>query len=113
MAVLNKTSLKALFETGDTLLESSFIDLIDSFADTTFETVAKSLGAFPYTINYTSGRVSSIVYTLPGPVTITKTINYTGTQVTSIVLSGATPSGIQLTKTLTYTGNNVTGVAYS
>jgi hypothetical protein len=79
----------------------------------TFETVSQSLSAYPATINYSSSRVSTIVYTLPGPTTITKTINYTGDKVTSIVLSGATPSGISLTKTLTYTGDNVTGVAYS
>jgi hypothetical protein len=79
----------------------------------TFETVSQSLGSHPHTINYSSGQISSIVYTLPGPTTITKTINYTGDRVTSIVLSGATPSGISLTKTLTYTGDNLTGVSYS
>jgi hypothetical protein len=80
---------------------------------TTFETVSQSLGSFPHAINYSSGRISSIVYTLPGPTTITKTINYTGDRVTSIVLSGETPAGISLTKTFTYTGENITGVSYS
>lgn len=79
----------------------------------TFETVSQSLGAYPATINYESDRISSIVYTLPGPTTITKTINYTGERVTSIVLSGATPAGISLTKTFTYTGDNITGISYS
>jgi hypothetical protein len=79
----------------------------------TFETVNRNLSAYPHAINYASGRISSIVYTLSGPTTITKTINYTGDRVTSIVLSGATPSGISLTKTITYTGDNITGVAYS
>jgi hypothetical protein len=78
-----------------------------------FETVSKSLASFPYTITYSSGRISTIVYTLPNNSTITKTINYTGDKVTSVVLSGATPSGIQLTKTLTYTGDNITEVSYS
>lgn len=78
-----------------------------------FETVSQSLSAFPAAISYSSGRISSIVYTLPGPTTITKTINYTGDRVTSIVLSGATPAGISLTKTITYTGDNITGIAYS
>lgn len=78
-----------------------------------FETVAQSLAALPFAVNYSSDRVSSIVYTLPDTSTITKTINYTGDKVTSIVLSGATPSGIQLTKTITYTGDNITGVSYS
>ena len=86
----------------------------DLFANVeSFETVSQSLSAFPAAINYTSGRISSIEYTLPNASTITKTINYTGDRVTSIVLSGATPAGIQLTKTLTYTGDNLTGVSYS
>ncbi|MFO0453427.1 MAG: hypothetical protein ACK52I_33020 [Pseudomonadota bacterium] len=86
----------------------------DLFANVeSFETVSQSLSAFPAAINYSSGRISSIVYTLPNASTITKTINYTGDRVTSIVLSGATPAGIQLTKTLTYTGDNLTGVSYS
>jgi hypothetical protein len=79
----------------------------------TFETVSQSLSALPQTITYSSGRISTIVYTLPNNSTITKTINYTGDKVTSVVLSGATPSGIQLTKTLTYTGDNITEVSYS
>jgi ABC-type uncharacterized transport system substrate-binding protein len=85
----------------------------DGSAASTFETVNRNLASYPHAINYTSGRISSIVYTLPGPTTITKTINYTGERVTSIVLSGATPSGISLTKTITYTGDNITGVSYS
>jgi hypothetical protein len=79
----------------------------------TFETVSQSLASLPYAITYSSGRISTIVYTLPNNSTITKTINYTGDKVTSIVLSGATPFGIQLTKTITYTGDNITGVSYS
>jgi hypothetical protein len=79
----------------------------------TFETVSQSLASLPHTISYSSGRVSTVVYTLPNASTITKTVNYTGERVSTIVLSGATPSGIQLTKTLTYTGDQLTGVAYS
>lgn len=33
MTAQNRTALKALFKTGDTLLQSSFINLIDSFLD--------------------------------------------------------------------------------
>jgi len=79
----------------------------------TFETVSQSLNAYPHAINYTTGRITSIVYTLPNASTITKTINRTGDKITTIVLSGATPSGISLTKTFTYTGDNITGIAYS
>jgi hypothetical protein len=79
----------------------------------TFETVSQSLAALPKTINYSLGRITTVVYTLPNASTITKTVNYTGDKITSIVLSGTTPSGIQLTKTFTYTGDKITGVSYS
>jgi hypothetical protein len=77
-----------------------------------FETVSKNLKSWNATLNYTSGALTSIVYT-DGTDTITKTLNYTGGVLTSIVLSGDTPGGISLTKTFTYTGDNLTGVAYS
>jgi hypothetical protein len=82
-------------------------------AASTFESVASNLLAYPFAVTYSASRISTVVYTLPNASTITKTINYTSGRVTSIVLSGATPSGISLTKTFTYTGDNVTGVAYS
>lgn len=77
-----------------------------------FESVSKNIKSNPYSLNYNSGVLTSIVYTLPDG-TITKTLNYTDGKLISIVLSGDTPSGIQLTKTLNYTGNSLTGVAYS
>ena len=78
----------------------------------TFETVSKNLKAYPASFNYTSGVLTSIVYTLPSG-TITKTLNYTSGILTSIVLSGNTPSGIDLTKTLGYTGGGLTSITYS
>ena len=78
----------------------------------TFETVSKNLKAYPASLNYTSGTLTSIVYTLPSG-TITKTLNYTSGTLTSIVLSGNTPSGISLTKTLGYTGGILTSITYS
>lgn len=78
----------------------------------TFETVSKNLKGNPYALNYTSGNLTSIVYTLTSG-TITKTLNYTGTKLTSIVLSGDTPNGIHLTKTLSYTGDTLTAITYS
>lgn len=80
--------------------------------EATFETISRNLSAYPYTLNYTSNILTSIVYTLPLG-TITKTFNYTMGQLTSIVLSGDTPSGIDLTKTLNYTGNDLTSITYS
>lgn len=78
----------------------------------TFETVSKNLKAYPASLNYTSGVLTSIVYTLPVG-TITKTLNYTSEILTSIVLSGSTPSGISLTKTLGYTSGILTSITYS
>ena len=78
----------------------------------TFETVSKNLKGNPYALNYTSGKLTSIVYTLSNG-TITKTLNYTDDKLTSIVLSGDTPTGINLTKTLSYTGDTLTSITYS
>lgn len=79
----------------------------------TFERVSKNLKAYPSTLAYTSGLLSSITYDLGGGQSITKTLGYTGEQLTSVVLSGDTPSGINLTKTLGYTGDDLTSVSYS
>ena len=78
--------------------------MIDSY-----ETVSKNLAGVPYDLNYSSGLLTSVVYSND----ITKTFNRTGSKITSIVLSGATPGGIALTKTLGYTGSNLTSVGYS
>jgi hypothetical protein len=82
-----------------------------SFADT-FETVSKNLKAWSPTFAYSSGVLSTITYTHAAQ-TIVKTLNYTTGKLTSIVLSGDTPEGISLTKTLAYTGDDLTGIAYS
>jgi hypothetical protein len=79
----------------------------------TFEKVSKNLKNYPYALNYTVDDLTSVVYDLGGGLFITKTLNYSLGKVTSIVLSGDTPSGILLTKTLTYTVDKLTGVAYS
>lgn len=78
-----------------------------------FETVSKNLEGYPFTLNYTDGVLTTIVYDLGGGDTITKTFGYTSGILTSIILSGDTPSGIDLTKTLSYTGSDLTGVTYS
>jgi hypothetical protein len=89
----------------------SVIEHIASKIKPEFETISKNLKGNPYNLSYTSGKLTSIVYTLPTG-TITKTLNYTGEKLTSIVLSGDTPSGILLTKTLSYTGDNLTSITY-
>ena len=78
-----------------------------------YETVSKNLKSYSYALNYTSGDLISIDYTVPSIGTITKTLNYTSGQLTSVILSGATPISINLTKTLTYTGSSLTNVTYS
>lgn len=78
----------------------------------TFETVSKNLRSWGYVLNYSSGVLTSIVYSL-GPLTITKTLNYQSGLLTSIVLSGDTPGGISLTKTLTYSSGVLTSISYS
>lgn len=74
-----------------------------------FETVSKNLSSSNVTLNYSSGRISNMVYANG----ITKTFGFTGDKLTSIVLSGPTPDGISLTKTLGYTGDSLTSVSYS
>jgi hypothetical protein len=80
--------------------------------ETTFESTAKNLKSWDYSLNYSGGVLASIVYT-NGVDTITKTLNYTGSTLTSIVLSGDTPSGIESTKTLNYTAGVLTSISYS
>ena len=77
-----------------------------------YETISKNLRSWDAAFNYTSGDLTSIVYT-QGTETITKTFNYTTGTLTSIVLSGDTPTGINLTKTFTYTSGNLTGITFS
>lgn len=79
----------------------------------TFETVSKNLKAYSAALNYTSGKLTTVVYNLGGGDFITKTLGYTGNKLTTVVLSGSTPFGITLTKTLNYTGNDLTSFSYS
>jgi len=83
----------------------------DSYQET-FESVSKNIKSWAYSLNYTLGVLTSIVYT-SGLLSVTKTFNYTSGVLVSIVLSGDTPSGITLTKTLNYTTGSLTSVSYS
>lgn len=78
-----------------------------------FESVSKNLKAYPYTLNYTGGNLTTIVYNLGSGNFITKTLNYTTNQLTSVVLSGNLPSGIATTKTLTYSSGILSSISYS
>jgi hypothetical protein len=108
---LRSTDYRTFTWTGAQWVESSagYVSEIGS----TFETVSKNLKAYPSTLAYTGGNLTSITYALGGGLTIVKTLAYTGTDLTSIVLSGYTPGGISLTKTLTYSAGNLVGISYS
>lgn len=79
----------------------------------TFESVSKNISSYPYTLTYDGTTLASITYDIGDGDSIVKTLNYTDGKLTSIVLSGDTPDGISLTKTLSYTGENLTGITYS
>jgi hypothetical protein len=81
--------------------------------DQSFEVTSKNLKAYPVTLNWISGRLVSMVYIMPGGMSIIKILNYTGSQLDSVVLSGDTPGGIALTKTLTWVNGALTQVGYS
>jgi hypothetical protein len=108
---LRTTDYRTFTWTGSQWIESSagYVSEIGS----TFETVSKNLNAYPATLAYSSGLLTSITYALGGGLTIVKTFNRTGANLTSIVLSGYTPGGISLTKTLTYSSGNLVGISYS
>ncbi len=93
-------------------MEASIITISNPAEEPTFETVSKNIKAWPHTIHYTGGVVTSVVYT-QGTQEIVKTFTYTSGNLTRISLSGDTPHGIALTKTLEYTGDNLTSVEYS
>ena len=82
-------------------------------ASNSFEGVSKNLKSYPSSLNYTGDDLSSIIYSLGGGSTITKTLSYTTDILTSITLSGDTPASIDLTKTLGYTGGELTSIQYS
>jgi hypothetical protein len=107
--LISGTNIKTI--NSESLLGSGNID-ISGGTENSFETVSKNLKSYPYVLNYNSGELSSIVYTIGGD-SITKTFNYSSGVLNSIVLSGDTPSGIDLTKTLNYSSGVLIGVSYS
>lgn len=104
--------------TGNLPTNSTYWQLIaekgnDGSFENSFETISKNLKAYSYTLNYTSGNLTSIVYNT-GSGNITKTLNYIGGNLSSIVLSGSLPIGtFALTKTLNYTSGTLTSITYT
>jgi hypothetical protein len=79
-----------------------------------YETLSKNLRQFPYAITYNlAGLIDEVTYTtIDGP--IVKKFNYTSGNLTSVVFSGAVPSGINTTKTFSYDlSGKITGAIYS
>jgi hypothetical protein len=96
-------------ENGYLFTTSGWTDPADLGVGFTFETVAKNLKAEDYTLNYTEGDLTSIVYANG----VTKTLGYVDGDLSTITLSGATPDGIDLIKTLIYTDGELTAVTYT
>jgi hypothetical protein len=79
-----------------------------------YETLSKNLREFPYSITYNLlGLIDEVTYTtIDGD--IIKKFNYTSGNLTSVVFSGAVPSGISTTKTFSYDlSGKITGATYS
>lgn len=112
MQMPGKSAYEIAVANGFVGTEAEWLESLKGNFKETFETVSKNLKGNPYVLNYTSGKLTSIVYTVIGG-NITKTLNYTGEKITSIVLSGNTPNGISLTKTLSYTGDSLINITYS
>jgi hypothetical protein len=99
----NSQGLTVLKQTQDSA------QLASLFVSKSFETTSKNLVSAGLTLNYTSGTLTSIVYTNG----ITKTFTYTSGVLTQITLSGSTPSGILLNKNLTYTSGTLSSISYN
>lgn len=119
--LINESSARILGDEGSVTIHSDINDAGSGSIITddertaiavTYESVSKNLRAYPFVLNYTVDKLTSIVYTV-GAGSITKTFNYSGDDLNSIVLSGDTPAGIDLTKTLGYTGGDLTSITYT
>jgi hypothetical protein len=92
-------------ESGD--LENEIISSTQSF-----ETLNNNLDAYPKAFSFNAGVLETITYTVPGG-NIIKTLNYTSGQLTTVVFSGNVPEGIDTTKTINYSGSEITSISYS
>ena len=90
--------------TGNTGNTGSFV--------TTYETIAKNLSGYPYTMNYSANVLISTVYTTPSSSTITKSFNYSSGILSSIVITGDSLSNTY-TKIFTYTNGLISSVGYT
>ena len=81
--------------------------------DTTYETLAQNVNAYPYVINRTGSTITDVTYTVGGN-TIVKEFTYNGSgQIESIAIYGTPLGSTVYTKNLTYSGTSVSSVSYS
>lgn len=78
----------------------------------TFEILSKNLKSYPYTINRDGAQtITSLVYTAPGNLIITKTLNYTNGLIANIAISGDALGNTYI-KTLNYVDTVIVGASY-
>jgi hypothetical protein len=78
----------------------------------TFEVLSKNLKSYPYTINRDGAQtITSVVYTTPGNLIITKTLSYTNGLIANIAISG-NALGNTYIKTLNYVDTVIVGASY-
>ena len=81
--------------------------------DTSYESLAQNMSAYPYTINRTGSTITDVTYTVGGN-TIVKEFTYNGSgQIESIAIHGVPLGSTVYTKNLTYSGTSVSSVSYS
>ena len=81
--------------------------------DTSYESLAQNMSAYPYNINRTGSTIANVTYTVAGN-TIVKEFTYNGSgQIESIAIHGVPLGSTVYTKNLTYSGTSVSSVSYS
>ena len=82
-------------------------------AATTFESLSKNIKSYPYALVRTGSTITSIQYTTPTTDIITKTLNYTSGKISSISITGTPLANVVYTKTLAYSGADIMGASYT
>lgn len=108
MTAQNRTALKALFQTGDTLAEGSFVDLIDSFldlVDTGSQTIASPV-TFSNAVTFSSAASFATTITVPsggtGKTSFTSNSVICGGTSSTGALQSVDVSGVPADYVLTY-----------
>lgn len=105
------SNLSIIGGSGITTLMSGNVVTIN--AKTTFESLSKNIKSYPYALVRTGSTITSVQYTTPSTDIITKTLNYTSGKISSISITGIPLANVVYTKTLAYSGADITGASYS